>query len=382
MNEVCLLPGPVTLSAAVQAAWHRPPLYHRSAEFMTLYAQVRARLASLAGCGDVALFAGSGTLANDVVAATIAAGTSPGRGLILENGEFGCRLVAQAARFGLMPRVLSWPWGRPWDIDAIAAAFDDEPAGSWVWGVHHESSTGILNDLPALMALARQRGQRVCVDAVSSIGGLPVDLSEVALASGTSGKALGSCSGIALVFANRHKLGPLDLSRVPTYFDLHAALDHTGPRFTFPSPPLQALAAALTDYATPAQARARYDHYQFLGCYVRRELRRLGFLPLTGEHHASPTITTFAPPDGTTSEAFVELCHGRGFLVGGQSRYLSERRLVQIATMGALERTDVAPFFDDLSPLLPAARTPRGLVNTAQRRIAAPVEAAGRCAIR
>ena len=51
--------------------------------------------------------------------------------------------------------------------------------GGWVWGVHHETSTGVLNDLSGLTKLAKKRGTRVCADCVSSIGTVDVDLSGV-----------------------------------------------------------------------------------------------------------------------------------------------------------------------------------------------------------
>lgn len=350
MTEVCLLPGPVSLSASVRAALQQPPLYHRSAEFLALFDSVREQLSALVGGRDVALFLGSGTLANEVVAATLTA-ASPSHGLILDNGEFGRRLVAQAERFGLHPSVLTSPWGSPWDLDAVAAALDDAPPGSWVWGVHHESSTGMLNDLPALIRVARKRGVRVCVDAVSSLGGQSLDLSEVFLASGTSGKALGAIGGIAIVFANRTEISQLDLTRVPTYLDLAATLTHAGPRFTFPSSLLQALAAALTEYTPSAQAQNRFEHYASLGRYVRSELIRLGHGPLAAEPHASSTITTFAAPAGWTSEAVVDRCRREGFLIGGQSTYLSERRLVQIATMGAVTHEECTAFIQHLASL-------------------------------
>jgi aspartate aminotransferase-like enzyme len=336
------------MSCEVRAALQRPPLYHREPEFVALFENVRTQLSSLVGGRDVAVFLGSGTLANEVVAATLAATASPGRGLILDNGAFGDRLVAQAARFGLTPRVLNWPWGSPWNLDEVAAALDQEPARSWVWGVHHESSTGVLNDLPALVRLARSRGTRVCADCVSSIGAVPLDLGEIYLASGTSGKALGSCSGVGLVFANNHELRDLDTTRVPTYLDLVATLSCEGPRFTFPSGPLCALAAALTEYDTPARAAACYEKYAALGRYVRQELSRIGLSPLARECDACPALTTFAPWEGWTSQTFVDLCRRAGFLIGGQSTYLTDRRLVQIATMGAITRADCDPLFAHL----------------------------------
>ena len=360
-KEVCLLPGPVTQSGEVRAAMQLPPHYHRGTEFLTLFERVRKQLGELVGGRDVAMFLGSGTLANDVIAATLAAAELPGRGLILNNGEFGRRLVEQAERLGLQPRVLSWQWGRPWDLDVVTGALDDASRGSWVWGVHHESSTGMLNDLPALIRLAKQRGVRVCVDAVSSLGGQPLDLSEVFLASGSSGKALGACSGIALVFANRTEIEQLQrkLNRVPTYLDLAATLTHSGPRFTFPSVLLQALSAALTVFATPQKRGERFAQQATLGRFVRSQLDGLGLQPLTEQAHGSSTITTFAPPSGWTSEGFVDQCRRWGFLIGGQSRYLTERGLVQIATMGTMTCDDCAPLFERLRAMLAVERSER-----------------------
>ncbi len=346
-GEICLVPGPVTVSRPVRAAWLLPPLYHRETEFIELFEKVRKQLGVLAGSRDVALFLGSGTLANEVVAATLAATQKAGRGLILSNGAFGERLVVQAAAFGLSPRVLTAPWGSPWDLDAVAAALDTEPPGSWVWGVHHESSTGVLNNLSALVRLARRRDVRVCADCVSSIGAVPLDLSEVYVASGTSGKALGSYSGVAIVFANRRALRDIDGCHMPSYLDLPTTLAHKGPRFTFPAALIQSLAAALSAY-DPAHCEVRYATLAALGRHVRRKLRCVRLAPMARECDAGPTIATFTPPHEMTSSAFVDLCRSWGFLVGGQSGYLAERRLVQIATMGATTRAACAPLFEHL----------------------------------
>jgi aspartate aminotransferase-like enzyme len=347
-EPVCLLPGPVAIAPAVREAFHQPPLYHRGPEFIRLFEQVRRTLAALTGCKDVALLNGSGTLGNEVVAATLAAGPCPGRGVLLVNGEFGERLARQSARFGLQPRVLRWPWGQPWNLDEVAAALADEPEGGWVWGVHLESSTGVLNDLPGLVRLARPRGVRVCADCISSLGAVPLDLSELYLASGATGKSLGSYAGTAIVFAHAELLGAVDTGRVPSYLDLPAALTTVGPRYTFPSPTLQALAAALEEYSTPERAWARYSHYAALGAYVREQVRQAGLEPLAEEAHACPVVTTFHPPGEVTSREFVKRCRRWGFAIGGESGYLAERRLVQIATMGALTRADCEPLLQRL----------------------------------
>jgi aspartate aminotransferase-like enzyme len=353
-SHVCLLPGPVTIAPAVSQAFHQPPIYHRGPEFIGLFQKVRRALGDLVGGRDVGLFNGSGTLANEAVAATLAAGPQPGRGILLVNGEFGERLARQATRFNLQPRVLEWAWGQPWDLEEIETALATEPAGSWIWGVHLESSTGVLNDLPGLVRLAKAYGVRICLDCISSLGAVPLDLRDTYLATGATGKSLGSYAGVAIVFADAIQLSQLNVGSVPSYFDIPAVLTSQGPRFTFPSPSLLALNAALSAYCGFDKAESRYEHYRRLGTYVRQKLREVCLEPLAADEVACPIVTTFAPPNGDSSEDFVARCQSWGFDIGGQSSYLAQRRLVQIATMGAICKEDFAQLFEQLSQCLTA----------------------------
>lgn len=351
-EPVCLLPGPVTTSEQVRQAFHQPAIYHRGPEFIHRFQEVRRALGKMVGGRDVALLNGSGTLGNETVAVTLAAeqqAAKLGRGVLLINGEFGERLARQATRFGLAPRILSWPWGEPWDLAEIESALDEEPAGSWVWGVHQESSTGVVNDLPRLVEAARARNIRVCVDCISSLGAVPLDLSQVYMATGATGKSLGAYAGAAIIFADREALARVNRGGIPSYFDVLAALRSDGPCYTFPSPTLLALEAALNEYSTPEKAQATYARYRELGGWVRDRLAELGLSPLTREDCASPVVTTFAPPEDEASEAFVARCRWWGFAIGGESAYLAQRRLVQIATMGAVTKDVCAPLFDHLA---------------------------------
>ena len=320
---------------------------------MHLYEKVRAQLAQLTRSRNVAVLNGSGTLANEVVAATLAAEPHPSHGVLLVNGEFGQRLANQAARFGLSFETLTWAWGEPWDLAAVEARLaGDGRRVDWVWGVHQESSTGVLNDLPGLVNVARRNGCRVCCDCISSLGAVPLDLHEVYLATGATGKALGSYAGASLIFADLRQLEHIDSRRTPSYLDLSAALRSPGPRFTFPSPTLSALEAALQGFATAESVRACHERYQRLGEFVREQLRELGLPPLSAESYAAPVITTFAPPRGESSDSFVTRCQGWGYAIGGASSYWQARRLVQIATMGAIRQEEFAGLFDHLREYL------------------------------
>ena len=117
---------------------------------------------------------------------------------------------------------------------------------------------------------------RVCADCVSSIGTVDVNLTEVYLASCASGKAIGSYAGVAVVFANPADLAHLDPDAIPSYLDVAATLGTTGPRFTFPSPMIRALDAALEAFVTPETRAARYRRLADTGGYLRSRLAGQG----------------------------------------------------------------------------------------------------------
>lgn len=111
-KPVSLLPGPVEIASGVTSALHAPALYHRDPGFDVLMKRVRDKLCELTQASHVVLMSGSGTLANDAVAAQLAAGNASG--IVLSNGEFGERLADHARRWRLNFRAVGSPWGSPW----------------------------------------------------------------------------------------------------------------------------------------------------------------------------------------------------------------------------------------------------------------------------
>ena len=345
---VALTPGPAQLSPAVTRALHADQLSHRSELFGQMFARVRRRLASLTGA-DVALFNGSGTLANDIIAATIAADSQLGKGLVLVNGEFGRRLTNQAARAGLTFSTLQWQWAQPWELDRVDSLLAAHEDIDWVWAVHLESSTGMLNDVVSLGEVVKRHQRRLCLDCTSGLGAVPVDFSDVHLATGVANKSLGGVAGVSMVFAHPGSLVEVDQQQIGPYFDVVDAMQTAGPRFTFPSAPVLALDAALQVYAEDARRAARYEQYAELGRYIRGQLRGVGLPPLVDEPHASPIITTFVLDAGKSPGQLIERCRRKGFAIGGGSGYLRERNWCQLATMGDLSIDDCRPVFQYLA---------------------------------
>src|SRR6266705_402825 len=244
-SAVNFLPGPVTVRREVRRAFEQAPESHRAAAFVKDFQATRQILCELVHAEKVELFLGSCTLANEVVASQLSLEQQPG--LILSNGEFGVRLLDQAERAGLEFNTLEVPWGQPIDLAGVRKLVERAPPPAWLWCTHCETSTGLLNDIHRLKALCSEFQVKLCLDCISSIGTMPVDLSGVYLASCSSGKGLRSYPGISMVFYN-HELTSAE-QRLPRYLDLSQYKAQEGIPFTFSSNLLHALHAAVKKVA-------------------------------------------------------------------------------------------------------------------------------------
>ncbi len=319
------LPGPVNVSAAVQQAMERRAASHRADAFHLQYRDAQRRLCALADGQHATMLLGSGTLANDVVAAQIALLDAPG--VIVSNGEFGERLIDHALRMRLPHTVVRAAWGEAIPYAELSRVVQQTNAG-WLWAVHGETSTGVINDLEALRLTAQEHGAKLALDVISSLGTVPLSLRDVWIASAVSGKALAAYPGIAIVF---HDGAARSAStRIPRYLDLGFAVAHQGVPFTQSSNLLDALATSLAEIDWPARFR-RIAHD---GAWLRRAMESRGWRVLADADHASPAVHTLIPPAGVSARALGERLRDAGWLVSFESGYLCERNWLQVCLMG------------------------------------------------
>lgn len=339
-SPVNLLPGPVAISESVRRALAAPALSHRSREYLQLHHDTQVRLCKLTGARHVQIFTGSGTLANEVIAGQLS--LLPGKGLILSNGEFGERLIEQARCFGLCFDTLSLPWGQEYRAESVRRTIGQTSGLSWIWTVHAESSTGMLNDTDMFQAIAEQHKLHLCLDCISAIGNTPVNLNGVYLASACSSKGLRSAAGLALVFYN-HTPGRPEKS-LPTYLDLYRYEKQDGVPFTVASNLTGALAAALneSDFEKRLAAIRRQDER------LRERLGGMGLRPLISGPSACPGIITIPLQQTVTSESVGDRLKKEGFLISYQSLYLRQRNWIQICLMSEITKLQLRSFVDAL----------------------------------
>src|SRR5579871_2882373 len=130
-NAVNFLPGPVTVRREVRRAFEQAPESHRGDSFKKDFLATKQTLCELVRAKNVEIFMGSGTLANDIVAAQLS--QLGGRGLILSNGEFGERLIEHARRLDLVFDTVTAPWGEPVELSAVEQKFRAREKSPYAW---------------------------------------------------------------------------------------------------------------------------------------------------------------------------------------------------------------------------------------------------------
>jgi aspartate aminotransferase-like enzyme len=312
--------GPVGITRQVQKALQEHPLSHRSTAFRNLYDQTAVFLSYSFNVSDTYLLTGSGTLANEVMLQEIKC--VEGKGLILSNGEFGNRLIAQAKRSGLDFLTYKLDWGKAFKLATIEKLLSDHSV-KWLLCCHCETSTGIVVDLKKLTGLAYNYNCLCFVDCMSTVGTAPLDLSKVAMATASSGKGLASIPGLAIIFSN---IEPTIKSACPIYLDLYHYKTTAGIPFTIPSNLLNALYISV-------QQKLQEEQYELITEYRKiffNTLNDASLVPFSNEH---TSVFTIVPPESLT-RLLISCMRKHHLLMSYESDYLKSKRWYQLATFG------------------------------------------------
>ena len=226
-DRILLGPGPSLTAPRVMRAMASPTLSHLDPLMMRLLDDVRARLGRVFRAADGSFaFAVSGTGTSGMettVANLVKDGT---RATVIVSGYFGDRLAQMCERYDATVTRLNVEWGRACDPDALRQQLKSAPADI-VCMVHAETSTGVQNPVRELAAIAREQGALTIVDAVTSLGGMPLDVGAwgIDAAYSCTQKCLGGPSGLAPVVFGPRALAQRVKCR-SFYFDLSLLEDY------------------------------------------------------------------------------------------------------------------------------------------------------------
>ena len=346
-SRLLLGPGPSNPYPEVMEALGRPVLGHLDPEFLAVFDETCERLRRAFQTANALTLPVSGTGSAGMEACLVNL-LEPGDAAIVGvNGVFGGRLAEIATRCGATVIRVEAPWGRPIDPDDLLAAQRRAPGARLVATVHAETSTGVENPLAPLAALA-DTDTLLVVDAVTSLGGIPLDVDSWRIDACYSGtqKCLGVPPGLAPVTFSARAAERIRTRATPPqswYLDLGLVGAYQSERryhHTLPISMIYALHAGLGVLLDEGLDAAWARHRAAAEC-LYATLPSLGFEFLVDERHRLPELTTaFLPPGLDDAVARSRLLDDHGIEVGGGLGEFAGR-LWRIGLMGHNARPEV-----------------------------------------
>ncbi|HHV58528.1 MAG TPA: alanine--glyoxylate aminotransferase family protein [Firmicutes bacterium] len=304
-------PGPSGVDPRVLRAMSTPLLGHLDPEFLEIMNETGELLRYVFQTENNLTLAmsGTGSAGMDTILSNL---LEPGdKAIVAVCGVFGERMVDIAGRSGAQVKVVQGEWGRIIEPEAVEAAFKEMPAAKLLAVVQGETSTGILQPLTDLAAIAHRYGALLAVDCVTSLGGAPVLIDEWGVDAAYSGtqKCLSCPPGLSPVTLNEKARAVLQRrkTKVPSwYLDLTMIERYWGKeRFyhhTAPISMLYALREALRLVAEEG-LEARWARHELNARAFIAGCQALGLAPFAQEGHRLPSLVTIRIPAGVEDAA-------------------------------------------------------------------------------
>jgi aspartate aminotransferase-like enzyme len=324
-----LTPGPTPVPPEVLAELAKPVIHHRERDYREIYEQCLNRLREVYRTqNDVLMFTTSGTGAFESAVANL---TSPGdRQLVISAGNFGERWAGMAKAFGADVVHTRLEWGETPEPDDLRAALAEAGDVKVVYLTHSETSTGVVCDVQALTAVAKEAGALVVVDAVSSLGAVPLETDAWGIDVVVSGsqKALMCPPGVAFASVSPAALEAAVHATTPRYVMDWERTRKAQAKLDAPFTPAISIVRALNvalGLLLEEGLEAAFDRHARLGRACREGAKAMGLELFSPDEERSAVVTAIRAPDGVDATEIVKglrdrfgitIANGQGDLKG------------------------------------------------------------------
>jgi serine---pyruvate transaminase len=338
-------PGPTPVPPQVLEAMSRPIIHHRSSDFRVILQRTFDRLGEVYRTeGDVLVYTSSGTGGMESAISNL---TRPGdRVVVVSAGHFGERWAAMAGNFGCDVDTIEYEWGESPSADDLAARLAETGGARVVFLTHSETSTGVVADVQSLAAAAKESGALVVVDAVSSLGAVPLETDLWGLDAVVSGsqKALMTPPGLATVSVSSDAWAVVEKDAPGRYyFDWHETRDRQeqfDPAFTPAVSIVVGLDVALGLLLEEGLEQA-FERHTRLGRACRAGVRAMGLELFSPDDDRSAVVTAITAPDGIDSSELVQTLRDRQGIVLAPGQGPLKGKVFRIGHIGYYDVFDI-----------------------------------------
>ncbi|WP_286238575.1 pyridoxal-phosphate-dependent aminotransferase family protein [Neptuniibacter halophilus] len=301
-------PGPSDVSPRVLAAMARPTIGHLDPEFIRMMDELKGMLKSLFKTDNELTLPVSAPGSAGMEACFVNLVEPGDKVIVCQNGVFGGRMKENVERFGGECILLQDDWGKPVDPEKVKAAFAEHDDVKVLAFVHAETSTGVRSDARTLCQIAKENGALTIVDAVTSLGGIEVDVDGWgidAIYSGTQ-KCLSCPPGISPVSFSPRAVEAVKNRKTPVpswFLDKNLVMGYWGGggkrayHHTAPVNSLYALHEALVMVEEEGLENA-WARHQKLHLALRAGLEAMGIGFLVDEESRLPQLNSVMIPEG------------------------------------------------------------------------------------
>ena len=338
-------PGPTPVPHEVLEAMSRPIIHHRSSDFRAIFERCLERLTQVYRTeGDVFVYTASGTGGMESAVSNL---TRPGdRVVVVSAGHFGERWAALARNFGCDVDELRYEWGDSPVADDLAQRLRELGDVKVVFTTHSETSTGVVADVQALASAAKEGGALVVVDAVSSLGAVPLETDAWGLDSVISGsqKALMTPPGLATVSVSADAWARVEHGAASRYyFDWERARERQAafdPAFTPAVSTVVGLNVALGLLLAEGLEQA-FERHARLGRACRAGVKAMGLELFSPDDDRSAVVTAINAPDGIDSGELVQTLRDRHGIVLAPGQGPLKGKIFRIGHIGYYDVFDI-----------------------------------------
>ncbi len=347
-TPILMTPGPINVPERVYMAQAKPMIHHRSPEFSEILADITKGLKPLIGTehNDIFITASSGRGAME--ASIVNLFSEEDEILAITNGMFGEMYADIASRYRLKVHRIFTKWGEEVEKDKLDQEIKKYPKARAIIFSHGDTSVAVENPLDIISDVSKKHGIAILVDAVSTLGGMPINMDRYGLdvITGASQKGLMAPTGLGIIAVSEKALQMSETSKLPKYYwsltQMKKYMDKSDPQTPNSTP--VSLARALRESLKMIHEEGvanTFRRHSIIAEGIRKAIVSMGLdlYPKRAKRRPA-TVSAISLPEGCNSKSFCKDIREKYNILLASGLGIKEKNTFRIGHMGSFAEKD------------------------------------------